>query len=113
MTTNLEQRIAARREAEEFVSLIDDEKPRRFWEVVLELANEKLGLQVSPLVPMTDAQASEFEQQEMKFGKFSGIAIGDVDCPYLEWLADTNSFSRELLRYVKSDRFARRQRMEG
>lgn len=105
--------INARIEAQGVIDLCG-EQSQRFWEVLAELVESKLPakpVQWSVLSPMEEREAICFEAQLMPYGQAEGTLIGTVDCDYLAWLID-NHFCRELRRYLKSDRFKRRQESE-
>lgn len=103
--------IAARKEAEALVELAG-EQPRRFWEVLAELAVSKLP--PKPVLPerdppMTEQEALYFEEQSMPYGKHQGGLVGMVEPSYLLFLTEGDAFSKKLRRYVKSKRFQDRQ----
>jgi hypothetical protein len=103
--------IAARKDAEEMIAFIG-EKPARFWEVLAEHCAKQLPAkpeQVDPLPAMNEAEAIRFEATHFPYGKHFGELIGTVDCGYVLFLTEGDAFSRNLRRYVKSDRFQRRQ----
>ncbi len=58
--------------------------------------------------PMTDVQAKAFEDTPMKYGKHVGKRIGDVPIDYLCYLADPNEWTKDLKRYLASDRVKER-----
>lgn len=84
----------------------------RFWECLAKEAASHIGqvLADDGMVnkPMSDAEAEKFENTtRMSKGKFQGELIKDIDLNYLgAWLGDT--FSRNMQRYLKSDRFRRK-----
>ena len=58
-------------------------------------------LLVMSLLPMTDAEAKQFETNPMAYGKHAGTPTRDVPRDYLEWLADAKrSEWREMHRYL-------------
>lgn len=108
--TDLATNIAARKEAESFIELCG-EQPQRFWECVIDIAESKLPkkpVTYSALSPMEEKEAIRFEADPMPFGSYIGSEIGVVPCHYLAWLVDSE-FNRSLRRYLKSERFKKRQ----
>jgi hypothetical protein len=111
MMATAAENIKARQEAESLVELAG-EQPQRFWEILRDLAAEKL-----PAVPqpadrypaLTDVQAIRFEARPMPYGKHVGESVGEVPCDYLLFLTEGDEFSQMLRRYVKSGRFQDRQ----
>ena len=107
--TAIEKNIAAAKEADELLSLVIDEKPRRFWERLRDIVLIKAplpALEESPQIrPMTDTEAKEFEKEEIKFGKYACMSVGIVyenDKQYLHWLAGvSDKFHRDLSRYLR------------
>lgn len=107
----IEANIAARRGAEEMISLMG-QQPLRFWEVLIELATAKLPPKPSPVDPLpalTEGEAIYFERTELPYGKFAGQTVGCVDPAYLLFLTEGDVFAKNLRRYVKPKRFAERQ----
>ena len=108
------ENIMARQRAEALVELAGDEC-QRFWEEVAHMVAERLPPKpapVDPFGPMDEQEAIRFEAAKMQFGGSMGTPIGELECTYLGWLAE-NDFSIKLRRYVKSDRFKRRQDEES
>lgn len=101
--------IQARKDAEELVQLVG-EQPARFWEVLRELAIAKLPERHPP---MTEREAISFEAETMPYGKHAGSQVGIVGVDYLLFLTEGDEFSRQLKRYVKSNRFYNRQQTEN
>jgi len=111
--STVEQNITARQEAEAIMNLCG-EQPPRFWEVLAGLVATKLPLaptKFDPFAPMDEQEAIRFEATIISFGAFQGQQIGVVEARYIGWLAE-NEFAINLRRYVKSERFQRRQREE-
>lgn len=105
------ENIKARRGAEEMIDFIG-QQPQRFWECLIELATAKLPAKpapVDPCPPMSDFEAARFENTLVPYGKFDGKFVGDVDPSYLLFLTEGDEWSKKLRRYVKSERFQRRQ----
>lgn len=61
--------------------------------------------QDASLVPMSDAEATAFEQQTITFGRFNGQAWSRIPTDYVMWLVGRGT---PLQRYTQSDRFKRR-----
>lgn len=51
---------------------------------------------------MSDSQARAFETTRISFGKHEEEMIGCVPIRYLVWVVDTNSFRKELGKYLRS-----------
>lgn len=108
---DLATNVTARADAAALVEAAG-EQPQRFWEVLAELAQEKLPKPepVKEKHPaMTDDEAREFEEQIIPYGKYRGVAVWHAEPDYLLFLTEGDEFSRELRRYVKSKRFQARQ----
>jgi len=108
---SIAENIAARRGAEEMIAFIG-EQSQRYWECLIELAKGKLPPKPEPVDPcpaMSDFEAARFENTLVPYGKFDGKFVGDVDPSYLLFLTEGDEWSKKLRRYVKSDRFQRRQ----
>jgi len=116
----LQANINARRQAENLLSLVDElvegVRPlsmQRFWESVAAEAAARAGMLLvedcpTTAKPMNDDEAMRFEASIVPMGKHLGEMVLDVPIGY--WLAITeNDFYRKLRRYLRSDRFARRQ----
>jgi hypothetical protein len=84
----------------------------RFWECLAKEAASRVGAVLADdgMVnkPMTDTEAEKFENTiRLNRGKHQGELVKDVPVSYLgAWLDDT--FSRNMQRYLKSDRFRRK-----
>lgn len=103
--------IAARQDAEEMIAFIG-EKPARFWELLAEHCARQLPPRPAdrdPLPPMSEAEATRFEGVRFPYGKHAGELIGSVDCDYVLFVTEGDEFSKQLRRYVKSQRFQNRQ----
>lgn len=85
----------------------------RYWDVLFEelkkhFPQHKLRKDGPEVAPFSDAGAEAFGRQEMPFGKHKGERIDDVPMDYLEWFASqTDSFKRDLNRYLLSKRVSR------
>lgn len=105
------ENIAAREAAEAVVSLIGDESPR-FWQQLVRLAKERLPpdpVVVDPLPAMDEQEAIRFEKVTLPWGTHTGKEIGVVSPGYLLFIAEGDEFTKKLRRYVKSRTFADRQ----
>lgn len=106
--------IAARQRAEAVIELCEAETCNRFWEELTLLASKRLPPKpapVDPFAPMDEQEAIRFEAVSMPYGVYVGNSIGLLDVGYIGWLAE-NDFAIKLRRYVKSERFKRRQEEE-
>lgn len=108
--SKLSENINARKAAEAFAKLADEEAEihgARFWWNLQELLIEKFPTPQRELAgqarPMTDAEAKSFGAEKIPFGKFSGRRIDDVPLSYLHWYAD-QSFQDDLRKYLDSER---------
>ncbi len=85
-----------------------------FWLQLHRAAEEKVRhlLPQPPPVPkphaMTDQEARDFEQTTVPFGEHKGRQVSEIPLDYWLFLTE-NEFSRQLFRYVRSDRFQRLQ----
>lgn len=85
----------------------------RFWEALAAAAAARAGMIVvedglSQPKAMNDQEAMEFESSLVPMGKYKDMQVHAVDVRY--WLVITeNDFYRKLRRYLRSERFARRQ----
>lgn len=116
----LEANKNAREQAENLLALVDElvdgVRPLsmpRFWETVAALAAARVGMVLvedGPSQPkaMNEHEAMEFEASLVPMGKYKDMPVHAVDIRY--WLVITeNDFYRKLRRYLRSERFARRQ----
>jgi hypothetical protein len=124
MTTNSDEilrNVQSRKAAESFLELaadVPESVNERFWETLAVAASQRVGLAVyrpCPIEargPMADEEAIAFERTIVPMGKYQGERVGDV--PHAYWLYITESdFNRQLVRYIKSDYFQRRQDKEA
>lgn len=114
----IQMRVDARKLAAEWCGLLTeaardlpcDEAIGVFWErVSLEVPEQhriERQPEPAPIVrPMSDAEARDFGNQLIHFGKHKGSRIDEVDLDYLLWLADSkDDFKEQLRRYVRSQR---------
>lgn len=108
---SITENIAARESAEAVVSLIGEESPR-FWQELVRLAKEQLPSDpapVDPLPAMSEQEAIRFEKATLPWGAHRDEEIGSVEPGYLLFLAEGDDFTKLLRRYVKSKVFADRQ----
>ena len=123
---SIEQNVAARKSAQEVGKFIewessefaDDGARRIYFEQLLhEVASrcpEEMPKPTAPgVVPMTDAEATEFVLRSMPFGIHVGKRVGDVPLEYLAWLADQPcDFEREVKRFIKNPTIQRQYEAE-
>lgn len=57
---------------------------------------------------MNDAEARQFERTIVPFGKYAGEPVGDVPVAYWTFVTESQ-FNRDLIRYMRSDAYQRRQ----
>lgn len=115
--SDLAANIEARADAEQMIELCG-EQPPRFWEVLASIAVQKCdkALMVVPK-PVADAQHAErmneaeawqFERSIVPFGKYAGEPVYDVPISYWTFVTESD-FNRQLIRYMRSDAYQRRQ----
>lgn len=117
MTTNLEANIQARIDAEQMAELCGDQT-ERFWEVLANIAASRCGKKLAVLpaaivdgnadARMDDAEAARFERTPVPFGKYAGEMVGDVPVAYWTYVTES-AFNRDLIRYMRSNAYQRRQ----
>jgi hypothetical protein len=103
--TELQERIDAGTMARKWVAELAVEQTHpHFWRTLATMAAARCGMEVvHPIIqdaPMTDAEASAFQQTEMPFGKHRGIKLVDIDAEYLSRLTDPSEFLVHIKRYV-------------
>lgn len=115
------ERVRARQFAAEIIELaagyaadlLGDDAAAVFWAAIRDEAMRKAPSFEAPtakapvqVAPMSDEQASAFDQQELPYGKYKGEFIGDImseDSKYMHWLAtNSDEFRIELNRYLAS-----------
>jgi uncharacterized protein (DUF3820 family) len=122
MTIDIERvqrRVAARKQAHEIVELasdsaekLDKEAAAVFWGVLRDTGLKHAPLPPAksvsaPVVPMTDAEAMEFGEQRMGFGKWAGSLVENVPLKYLDWLVgQPDVFKGDVERYLHNPRIA-------
>lgn len=114
-TEILQANIASRQLAESLIDLAGDQ-PQRFWETLVQLAEDKLPpkpVAVDPCPPMDDKEAANFERWIMPYGKHGGKPLGDIPIGYMLWLTEGDEVVKNARRYVRSKRFSERQDAEG
>ena len=57
---------------------------------------------------MSEQEAVRFEHQHFPFGKYKGQKVGGVDYSYILLITE-GDFTKELIRYSRSDRFKDRE----
>ena len=125
VTTDLEQRVTARkaaREAVEQIVLLVAGEHRALVEAHGQVASEAfwenfreafIGHFPKPpaapaIKPMDDFEAKAFGQRTISFGQHKGRRFDDVERGYLEWLAyNEDDLKAEARRYLLSDRVRR------
>ena len=108
---SIAENIAARRGAEEMIAFIGDQS-QRYWECLIEMAKAKLPAAPTPAAPlpaMNEQEAIHFEATFVPYGKHAEEYVGMVPCDYLLFLTEGDEWTKKLRRYVKSERFQRRQ----
>lgn len=122
----IQQRIDARREADEVAALIsgslaalpNDDARVQFWKrlrsttpiLVDGNAGDAKPEKPEPLLPMSDRESKEFGGKPMEFGKHKGTRVDEVPLEYLLWLSQTkDQFKIDLRRYVMSRRIQAEQ----
>lgn len=110
----MQERIAARKAAEDFLSCAEPHGDvTHFWKVVRDFALRYAPLPEVRLSPMTDLEVSQFEFEQIKFGKYVGEKIGNIPVNYLDWLVGQNDeFKSKLKRYVLNESVQERFRNE-
>ena len=111
------QKLKLAREAAELVAdllfstMETVEVPERFWDVLSKRLQEKAGLKLVPVKTMTDTEAQRFEESVVPWGKYGGLFVKHAPLDYWEWYVnDADDFSKQVLSYVTSERFAQRKR---
>jgi hypothetical protein len=112
MMTNIEANMKARGDAEQMIDLCG-EQTERFWEHMAAMAVERCGKKLVAIVRtdearMTDAEASQFERTIVPFGKYAGEPVSEVPIAYWTYVTESE-FNRQLVRYMRSDAYQRRQ----
>lgn len=109
--------IAAREAYKELMSFVDDvllykkANKERFLELLAAETAASIGkvlVDDGPTFRMSDKEAEQFEKLTFPYGKFKGEEVGDVDLEYILLLTE-GSFTRQLVRYARSQRFIDRQ----
>lgn len=81
----------------------------RLYEKLLEIAQANLPrrpIKVPEVTPMSEAEATAFSRQPMKWGSFKDVKISEVPQWYLVFLADCD-FAIAARRYLKSSYYER------
>ena len=94
---SIEQNIKDR----ELFEMIEAEAGPKFWE----LCHLKLFPAVADEIEsdcMTRAEVARFEQTKIGFGMHAGKCIEDIPIDYLEFLANSQGFYKQLNRYLKT-----------
>jgi len=84
-----------------------------FWRAIANRLPEEYHKQPDPRFKprvMTDEQACKFEDEVVKFGKYSGQTRRDIPLRYLEFIADSGL---NMAAYLRSDRGAARYAAEN
>lgn len=109
--------IAAREAVTELMTFVPDvllykhADEERFWEVLASEVAARLGkvlVDDGPAFRMNEKEAERFEQQVLPWGKYKGEKVGEVDLSYVLLLTE-GDFTRQLIRYARSQTFADRQ----
>lgn len=113
----LKANIAAREAWKELETFIPDVllyKPAdidRFHELAATEMAAKIGkvlVEDGPTFRMNENEACRFEDEVFPYGKYKGQKVGEVDPSYVLLLTE-GDFTRQLIRYARSDRFKDRQ----
>ena len=114
---NLESNIQARIDAEQMAELCGHQN-ERFWEVLANIAADRCGKKLAVLprhvvegnesTRMSDEEATQFERTIVPFGKYQGEPVGEVPIEYWTFVTESR-FNRELIRYMRSAAYQRRQ----
>jgi hypothetical protein len=68
-----------------------------------ELSTGKKPAKPDASQPMTEAEARQFAETKITFGKYNGFLINNVPLTYLEWLTEQpDEFKRNVRRYLDS-----------
>lgn len=115
--STVEANIKARADAEQMAELCGEQSPR-FWEVLANIAADRCGKRLAVLPKhvvdgqdsdrMTDEEASQFERTIVPFGKYASEPVGDVPVSYWTFVTESR-FNRDLIRYMRSQAYQRRQ----
>lgn len=98
------ERVQAGQRARELFAMMADETHPHFWRTLADHVVAKIGKVIAEpeieVPAMNDAQAHEFEQHAMPFGKHQGQRIVDLETNYLAHLTDPSPFLLQTKRYV-------------
>ena len=83
---SIESRIQGRKDCAELLAELggDDDYRAGVARACLEHASDL----VPKLLTMTEEQAKQFANEQIKFGRYCGRRFGDIPRDYLEWMAD-------------------------
>ena len=114
-TIRIAKNVTLGKEARQAFKFLEEEfgtdKEQHFWEVILDLVKEKLPQKMAIVhEAMTDEEASKFENKVVPYGQYAGDDVRDVPVDYLLFLVDGDSFIKKVRRYVRSDKFKRREK---
>lgn len=113
MTSQLEARVAAGKEARYLFSLCKESKHQyldHFWETLLELVQGEIPNEQensTELVPMTDQEVTHFRRETMPFGKYAGNDVKDIPLDYLDYLIGQPDNLTPFRRYLKNPSIAK------
>lgn len=108
MTSPIEDRIAGRQHAEEFIQLVNtgsDAYRAAAAAAMRFYADSVIGKPPTEFRVMTEAESAAFESNVITFGKHQGKAFIDVPIDYLAWIADS---ALTIAAYLRSQRGLRR-----
>lgn len=109
--------VAARDAFNELMTFLQDVlkyKPAEEERVLRIMAEEcaaKLGkvlVDDGPTFRMSEKESEHFEQEIVPYGTFKGKKVGELPLSYI-FIITEGTFTRQLLRYVRSKRFLDRQ----
>lgn len=86
-------------EDREWFDLMVEERGDRFWELCRARLFDEVADEVTK-DDMTRQEAEKFGKTRMAFGQFRQQSLETIPTKYLDWLASTMSWMKELNRYV-------------
>lgn len=87
-------------EDREWFDLMVQERGDRFWELCRARLFDDVADEVAK-DDMTRLEAYTFGETKMTFGQHQGRRLSDIPTKYLDWLASTVTWTKELNRYVR------------
>lgn len=121
-TTKVIENVQAGKDAADAVKFFSDfGQPLHFWVVLAELVEQQLALHRPPppieidirgldQFPFNELQARNFESVSgPSYGRYANQLVRDIPGNYLEWLAEGDTFTKELHRYIASKWYQTRE----